>query len=300
MFATAQEIHDASKAGKVIYDWRNVDRNRNNTEDTGYVLENGRRFLNYDGAVDLLQYCERQIKQEGRIFSKSNRPWYIIDLSTKLDPNEAWIGFEFETGFQNEAARRDVMSWVWDNTMHSCMDYEGAGNYPVEITFAPDTERAYTERTSDLHRLYAYITQRNYALVPYQYAGTHANISIPGMRKAATWKQDFVSGAINAIIQSGINRDRAFGRNPYGWGTRMDGAGHMEFKLFMSATNVAQFDHYVRVSIAIKNTMVELFAFIDQFKNNNDWNAFTADNNNAGWRDRLYRDLRTKYFSEWT
>lgn len=289
MFATAQEIHEASARtnGGIIYDPRHDYPPYTVDGYDGYVLT-------YDGAVSLLNFYEQKIKDEGHIFSKSNRPWSIINMSNKLDPSKAWIGFEFETGFETEDARRDVMGWVWDNTMHSVMDHEGSGHHPVEITFAPDYLENYLERKSDMHRLYAYITKKNYSLVPYTFAGTHANISIPTFRTDGAWKITYIVSVLNYALQT-LDRMKAFGRDPYGWAYVADTGVHIELKLFMSGTDVSQFDSYVRMTAAI----TEAIEYLDA-----SWlSTVTHQSMGSSWCDTLRTakaaELVEKFFKEW-
>lgn len=291
MFATAQELHEASKAGNHPYDYRRDSRD-STASSRGWV----NNVLTYDGAVGLLEYCERQIKENGTIFHKSNRPWSLVDLSKRLDPTKTWVGFEFETGFATAEALRDVMGWVWDNTMHSVMDREGGNRYPVEITFAPDYIENYLEGKSDMHRLYAYIASKGYTLTPAHYSGTHANISIPAFRGrgGGGWKMNYVRTILNNILQSGyIDRTAAFGREPYGWCYQADTGVHLEFKLFMSGENVEAFNRHVRTT----NAIVQAIEYMDKEVMN-----VTASEFNNLWQTKnmsIIADVGKKFFSEW-
>lgn len=290
MFATAQELHEASKAGNHPYDYRRD--SYNSTPSTRGWVDN---VLTYDGAVGLLEYCERQIKENGTIFHKSNRPWQLLDLSKKLDPTKTWVGFEFETGFETEQALRDVMGWVWDNTMHSVMDREGGNRYPVEITFAPDYMENYLEGKSDMHRLYAYIASKNYQLTPSQYSGTHANISVPSFRSRDNrWKMTYVRHILNSILQSGyIDRRTAFGREPYGWCYQADTGVHLEFKLFLSGENVEAFNRHVRTTHAIVQAIEYMYAEVLTGAHNDFDRRWQANSHS------ITNDVGKKFFSEW-
>lgn len=250
MFATAQELSTLDTQRR----YNLYDPTRSSTRGAA---------LTYDQAVNLLEYWGTQVKA-GAIFSKSNRPWHLIDLSTKLDTNRPWVGFEFETGFGTQEELRDVMGWVWDNTMHSCMDAEGGGGYPVELTFAPDYIENYLEGKSDIHRLYAYLAAKKIRAAGNRGSGTHANISLPYVRSLSAEEKHYCASIIaalsNTVLQEGVNvedgYDVLFGRNPYGWGAARDSiTGHIEFKLFQSSPNVNVFNRWVRVTNEIVNLM---------------------------------------------
>ena len=267
--------------------------------------------INYDQAVTLLEYWGRRVK-EGAIFQKSNRPWHLIDLSAKLDPNRPWVGFEFETGFRTQEELCDVMGWVWDNTMHSCMDAEGGGGYPVELTFAPDYIENYLEGKSDIHRLYAYLAAKKIRAAGNRGSGTHANISLPYMRSLngneKSYCGHFVSAVINYTLQvaqpDSADRDALFGRNPYGWGAARDSvSGHLEFKLFQSSPDVRVFDRWVKVTneilVLADNWLKENAERVIQ--QHGSWSAAYVSYQQRGWIQTLgsdvnYRALYEKHF----
>lgn len=191
---------------------------------------------------------------------KFNRPWVLVDLFSKLDPNEMWVGMEMETGFNHQDHYRSLVNFIWDNLSYVAMDREGSGDYPIEVTFPPEEMSKFTRGESQIHKMLDFMNEERLEnVVPYDtnVTGTHVNLSTP-MYRSLTDENDrsrIVSVFSRSISTLGFSdKHQLFGRQPYGYCYRRSATGPsrvtqnwVEMKLFFSTTDRAVFGHYMGV-----------------------------------------------------
>lgn len=203
---------------------------------------------------------------------KINRPWDFVPLHASLDPEQTWIGWEWETGFRspdmtNEEAHRHVMQHLWDEYDYIAVDGEGIGEFPCEITMPPQNMSEYEAGTAYFQRLLRYLGSQNITQHGTDSGvGTHANISTSTIRESSTGD---VSRAIKVINSAIMNMPehmlyRLFNRYPYGHGYLRTNAGQkwIEWKLFMSVSDPDVVQQYI-------NTASRLADAVDLVINNN-------------------------------
>lgn len=247
MFLTAQELVEVSKSSdlrSLIYNYRHNGIN-------GWLYSHIEGPLNLTTAQELLDNVRAATLASHQ--RKVNRPWELVDVTSGLDPQQAWVGIEFETGWGTQDAYHRACNYVFDNFNHTVIDLEGYGGYAAEITFAPENLSTFDEGTSKMQQFLSWLNTDGPATLqngPGYMIGTHANISTPAYR--AMWDEE--AGPLNRILRRSLFLMRAaqlvecFGRSPYG-ANNMMGSGTskwIEFKLFDSTSNVEQFNRYVR------------------------------------------------------
>lgn len=197
---------------------------------------------------------------------KNNRPWELVDLTSKLNPNKVWVGIEFESGFPTRASYEAVVNHVFDNFNHTVIDREGYGTYAPEITFAPEHLDNLLDGTAKIWQLLNWMDQNKIKMSKFSttaMVGTHANISTPAFRKLTEdYQQAHIVQLINrSILSMGtVGANECFGRRPYGLGNLM-GIGvrrWIEFKLFHSTQDLEAFGKYVGVISKLAAVMEKL------------------------------------------
>lgn len=187
---------------------------------------------------------------------KLTRPWSLVNMSDKLDPEQAWMGFEFETGWDNHRDYERAMAFLIDKLDHVAVDREGTGSYVAEITFPPENFNDYTDGKASIQKFYDHLYETDNRMASSlgyaEYAGTHVNISTPAWRKnLMSCRSGSLLGRLNHSLQCVKDKRKVFGRTPYGYGySRGDTQGNswIEFKLFLSKPTREEFEHYVSVS----------------------------------------------------
>lgn len=147
------------------------------------------------------------------MYGKALRPWDISPTESRLDPTKAWLGWEIETGWETDTARRLVATEVLGSDYRACLDEEGPA-YGLEITFMPlDGSETGTHPLD-------FVAELASEYEAYQHdsdsdTGTHINFSTPDYRAATTAVQRNVVGAINHAIKSltYAQRETLFGRS---------------------------------------------------------------------------------------
>lgn len=210
--------------------------------------------------------------------SKGIRPWEVVDVCASLDPNQHWIGVEYETGYETQQDYHTMINFVWDNFLHSVVDYEGCGNRPCEITFAPVHAADFLGTDYALDRLLAFADRNNirphraengwcdecavYHDQSHVMVGTHCNISTPSLRKMER------HGRVSSLLSRSVARMHEddqyiiFGRRPYGnFGAMKTNRGHqyMEGKLFDSTYDLDVW-HTYKQTIACIADLTEFVA----------------------------------------
>lgn len=225
-FATAEEI--AAYGG--IYGARTVETART------YLVKS------LDAALNNRQGC------------KDNRPWHIVNFNKILDRKEPWIGFEFETGFDDKANYQKFIRHLWDQP-YTAIDREGTGNYPVEVAYAPMEMSKVKAGKSMLRQSVQFMKDEglNPALNPTTFTrrdvGIHAGISSPKMLACAD-KYGLCRRLDKALLSlSKDQRVKVYGRHELLWGGAHNRTGYFEIKVFRAIPTV---DH---VNLVERTTM---------------------------------------------
>lgn len=249
-FCTPEELVEARK------------KNPNLTIYTGHYNEVERGPMTVEQAKKSLDACLKLAlnRQQG---NKLNRPWAIVDFTKKLDPAQAWLGFEFEMGLPDQAAYNRLITYVWHEHNHVAVDLEGYGQWSPEITFAPENASAFVNGTSGIQRLIKWMNDEKVKMVDFgeHRVGQHVNISVPATR-GNTVANNQISLLINHSLW--LMSERAlstiFGRMPYGLSRpRVAGAtNYIEFKVFKATDDVDRFNEYAQVSTRLADVIQHL------------------------------------------
>lgn len=241
-FVTAEELLAASKAGKCNY---------HNIPD----IKAAEKYL--DGvlakALNNNQPC------------KYDRPWQLVDMSKLLDPKQAWIGFEFETGFDDKKHYQDFINFLWGHN-HVAIDREGTGAYPVEVAFPPQVIKDVQKGKSLLVETVKFVHAKGLvpSLKPTTFTcrdvGIHAGISTPAYRKAvADGYYNVNLRGYCAILKSldPKQMDELYGRHVLHWGTAHARESYVEIKVFRAIPEV----EYVEKVAAVACRMAKLLDY---------------------------------------
>lgn len=232
MFASVQEIYDARNS---VYRYRNM-----------RSIEDAEALLNsvLEEALENKQDC------------KCNRPWEIVDFSKKLDANDTWIGFEFETGFDSKQEYQTFIRWLWDQ-QYVAIDREGTGDYPVEVAFPPQTLTDITKNGHLLAHCLEFISKKNLtpARNPTTFTcrdvGIHAGISTAKWRSAERDKQSSSVYKLSGILYqlSRNQMDELYGRHELHWATAHNRYTYVELKMFRAIPELERVNGYIDVTI---------------------------------------------------
>lgn len=199
--------------------------------------------------------------------TKENRPWKLVKLTDKLDPNQAWLGFEFEMGLASETDYRRLVTYVWHEHNWVALDKEGAGSWSPEVTFPPEDASKFTDGTAGIMRLIKWMNEQGIKLIDFDSipngrgvptpVGQHLNVSVPAMRSKKNAVACGILVAHTMWMMSEAKHKDLFGRVPYGLCRgRDEGAGaYCEFKLFKATDNMKTFKKYVIVSQRMADMM---------------------------------------------
>lgn len=204
--------------------------------------------------------------------SKGTRPWEIVNATSALDPSQAWVGVEWETGFCSNAHYKAAIQWLWENHHNWAVDNEGIGPWLGEFTFPPIEFERFAAGDSMMDAMRSFMASKGMTTPTswdhidfkgseyskQQYAsgrrlddprsgwGCHVNISIPETRNTLDLTQSMHELVrvifTDVLMNSSANCVKLFNRQPYGWGTTRsgtDGTSWIEWKLFKTlATDV--------------------------------------------------------------
>lgn len=218
--------------------------------------------------------------------SKLYRPWDMIRLTDKLDVTQPWVGVEYETGYNSREAYQRVVNYLWQNVPFACIDTEGDGNVPCEITFAPVNMDLFMSDDYHMDKLLTYMNGKGDAKKhgTYIYSGTHLNASTPSYRKMSNSLVSEFNTKLHYLLKFGLTTDEKtelFGRQPYGYNNYM-GQGRtkwIEFKLFHSTGDMERWQHY-------KGVMSRIIQLIDYYAR--DINTLPASFKDADGNDVHY------------
>lgn len=245
MFATAQDLFNAYQAGKF---WP---------------------AINSIAAAE--KYLERTLQTalNNEQDNKRDRPWAIVDFAKRLDPNEAWIGFEFETGFDDKQQYQQFIRWLWEQP-YVAIDREGTGVYPVEVAFPPQTVSDIEKNGHLLQKAIEFYTvnnltpARNPTTFTRRDVGIHAGISTKKWRAgcddrgAVAWRLNKLLDKLNAA-----QRKKAYGRAALHWGCVHNRDSYVELKMFRAIPTAAHVDMCLLVT---KQCIKMLDALIDDIE----------------------------------
>lgn len=234
-FVTAEELLEASKAGRYRrYNAPNID-----------TIEDAQKVLD-------AKLQEALNNHQG---NKQDRPWLLVDLGKSLDPDQPWIGFEFETGFDSRDDYRKFINFLWGQS-HTAIDKEGTGQYPVEVAFAPQNYSDVEAGNCTLLQTVEFIRDQGLkpALNPTTFSctdvGIHGGLSTPKYRKYRR-QQDNVCPRLSDILKklNKAHKIELFGRHELHWGYAHPRNGYIELKLFKAIPEVERVIGYIQVTM---------------------------------------------------
>lgn len=256
-FATAEDLVELRAKDRVAYLY--------SYDSQGYSMSVPYGTLDMEAARGILAANLAATLRNSQ--GKYNRPWCLVDIFSKLDPNEVWIGMEMETGFNNEDHYKQLVQYIWDDLSYVAMDREGSGYYPIEVTFPPEELSKFARGEAQINKMLDFMNDKKLNnIVPAEshVTGTHVNISTPKFRTMAdNSRRDMVARAMTYTLQTlnAAQRVEFFNRQPYGWCYRRNAASPsgvqewIEMKLFFSTTDRVKFGEYMatieRISLLI-------------------------------------------------
>lgn len=219
----------------------------------------------------LMEVVHERIAQGNMLEWKALRPWVVCDVTANLDPEQPWIGWEIETGWNTHEDRYAVVSLFNERYMYSCTDNEGHGSYPIELTFSPQTPAYYTSRGTPVHPLLFVANHKERADEhrPGNMVGTHINFSTPAFRAGDELLRRRVEGALNnsLVLLTGPQKKELFGRSELYAGCFLRGDNDsesgtgvcwIEGKLFNSTYDTAVAKGYIEVGNRMCAVMEQL------------------------------------------
>lgn len=245
-----------------------------------YRYFGGRESIPEEDLPDRLEKAQATYlsKLLSHTLSKGVRPWELVDCSANNDPDDIWIGLEWETGFVNRNEYRAVVQYMWQRHHNWAIDAEGIGPHYGEFTFPPVNLTDWIDGNSMFDDVRAWmkdkniITPRNYDQIDFdgtEYEiddydsddatdgwGCHVNISVPMTRedKQKHRVMTCVVEVLSAIMDdmSYANQNKLFGRDPYGFGISRSSEDFSkwwwEFKLFRTPTSDEEVENIRKVS----------------------------------------------------
>jgi hypothetical protein len=206
-----------------------------------------------------VEHAERALRSafqdvlDRRMPEKGNRPWELVALGEKLDPAQAWLGFEYEMGLNTAEDYRALVTYIWHEHNHVAIDREGIGAHSLEITFPPQNAEQFAQGTAGIQYLLRWMEERGIRTIDHEgrNIGQHVNISTPRIR-ANPAKAVAISRLINHSLwaMAPARLAELFGRTPYGLSRPRvsNGQTYFEFKVFDATQNQETFAGYVKVS----------------------------------------------------
>lgn len=253
-FCTPEELVAAHVAGRVIHTYE--------LRYDYYAEREQHQIVRYEGQVDLdvareiIAKCKEATHAHRQ--HKINRPYVLVpEVTDNLDPNDDWIGWEIECGWEDQENYDRAVNYVWNEQNHVTIDIEGAG-LPTEITWSPENGASMYAGDAQVHRFLDWVATsgvRPAEWNEHSRVGTHCNISTPAFRAVRDADKRWNAVVlVNEMLHALTDEEKheLFGRGtPYGYGhSQSSGGGKVwvEFKLFNSTLDRARFDGYVRVA----------------------------------------------------
>lgn len=199
---------------------------------------------------------------------KHDRPWNIVDMTKLLDVKQAWIGFEFETGFDDKAEYQKFINFLW-GLDHVAIDREGTGNFPVEVAYPPQTVDDILKGQGMLHASLKFIEANKLtpALNPTTFTrrdvGIHFGISTSRSRKlkgaryqSGTGLYELSDRLSNILATLGQKQmDECYGRHQQHWGFCTPRDTYIEFKMCRAIPTLAHVQQLERVAVKCAELM---------------------------------------------
>lgn len=195
----------------------------------------------------------RQVTPGNWAITKWYRPWVVVPkLANFAAPaGDFGIGFEIELGFTSLANARKVAKHVI-NWKYITLDFEGGDN-PIELTFPPILYSKLSKR-SQVMRYCKFLTDNDRFVTkhaPGRLAGIHVNVSLPLGDHVNSSRMELVNDVLTRWL-SYDQKEKYFGRNPYGYGNTHDSGGrYLEWKLFHSTTDAARLRQYADIAVEL-------------------------------------------------
>lgn len=222
-----------------------------NRREMAQTLQQGN--INREAALEVYAYAREYLVSNGFYDYKALRPWdWDRNALTSLDPNQAWWGFEFETGYESEEDRATMIRFAWDAFDGMCFDAEGEGGVYSEVTFSPAERSKFLDGTADAFKFMQYLND-NPQLVNntgYSMVGTHLNLSVPWARNNPTKNRDLEYLLNNTLHKIPFGRYTYFGRETL-YGGAFDQGTYVELKLFRTTYSMEQFQRYIKSADAL-------------------------------------------------
>lgn len=230
------------------------------------------KFYDYGGSVNSIDGAKKYIQntldkalknQQG---CKHDRPWVLVDLTRALDPTQPWIGFEFETGFDDKDQYTKFINFLW-NQDHTAIDREGTGKYPVEVAFAPQNLSDVLAGKSTLQQTIEFVERegmkpaRNPTTFTKRDVGIHAGLSTPKQRALGDGALRELcvklSRALGEHCEYGDNENKyeptkeqkelLYGRSELYWGSANARHKYIELKMFRAIPETERIKGYIQV-----------------------------------------------------
>lgn len=191
---------------------------------------------------------------------KNDRPWTIAKIDKLLDAEQPWVGYEFETGFDDKDEYHKVCNFLWHQQDYTSIDREGTGKFPMEIVYSPQNAADVLAGKGRLRETIQFFADNNLtpAKNPTTYSrrdvGMHVNISTPKKRKSKSdYYNDPVLDKVNTALQSLTNdqHDELYGRHEMHWGYGNNRGKYWEFKLFRSIPTLDRLNTVEKVTAGI-------------------------------------------------
>lgn len=184
---------------------------------------------------------------------KANRPWTFVDFSKLVDPKEAWLGFEYETGFDDQKDYEKAIAFLWDKQKYNAIDREGSGAFPFEIAFPPASAADFRAGATNVQNYFDFLQKNKLkqSNEPTTYSrraiGMHVNISTPKSRKSGRQNGHIICTWLNTLSKN--EQIELFGRYQQHWSLAQNRETWIEFKCFHSTDDKKAFDGYVQVAL---------------------------------------------------
>src|SRR5690606_7468776 len=194
---------------------------------------------------------------------KALRPWGIVDMSTKLDENKPWIGWEIETGWNTSESRNRVLAKFINENHHVAVDSEGPED-GAELTWAPANNGEYEGKHPLLFvcDVAAEECENLYEHEAFEHVGTHVNVSTPSSRKLDGVQMESVVNALNLALVDEFSFgdfEAVFGRGEM-YGGFFNQRKWIEGKLFNTTYDAGEARRYMAVTNRLVNA-IETLAF---------------------------------------
>lgn len=207
---------------------------------------------NDDDAIKAWLTQHRDVALANRQQCKTNRPWDIVDFSKLLPADQPWLGWEYETGTDDQPTYHKMINFLFDMN-HVAVDREGSGEFPFEIAFPPEAMSSYEDGSTAFQQYCKFLKDNaiEQAMNPTTYTrraiGMHVNISTPLSRKKGI--KYATSDALCADLGMGEKEEiELFGRYQRHWSLASARGPMMEFKMFASTSDTSVIEKYMEVA----------------------------------------------------